>query len=92
MVKITDVKIYPFDTSSIGGRIRAIADITIEDTFVIKGIKLVQNRYGGYFIDFPKKSTSQGKLVDIIEPLDRRFTEAVRRVIVDKYKEIMNIE
>ncbi|RUM62455.1 MAG: stage V sporulation protein G [Persephonella sp.] len=92
MVKITDVKIYPFDTSSIGGRIRAIADITIEDTFVIKGIKLVQNRYGGYFIDFPKKSTSKGKLVDIIEPLDKRFTEAVRRVIVDKYKEMMNIE
>ncbi|RUM57446.1 MAG: stage V sporulation protein G [Persephonella sp.] len=84
MVKITDVKIYPFDTSSIGGRIRAIADITIEDTFVIKG--------SGYFIDFPKKSTSQGKLVDIIEPLDKRFTEAVRRVIVDKYKEMMNIE
>ena len=76
MLKITDVKIYPFDTSSIGGRIRAIADITIEDTFVIKGIKLVQNRYGGYFIDFPKKSTSQGKFIDIIEPLDKRFTES----------------
>ena len=92
MLKITDVKVYPFDTSSIGGRIRAIADITIEDTFVIKGIKLIQNRYGGYFIDFPKKATSQGKLIEIIEPLDKRFTESVRRAVVDKYKEIMNLE
>jgi stage V sporulation protein G len=91
-LRITDVKIYPFDTSRLGGSIRAIAEITIEDTLVIKGIKLVQNKYGGYFIDFPKKSTSKGKLIDIVEPLDNEFTEAVRRAVVDKYKELMNIK
>lgn len=91
-MKITDVKIYPFDTGRIGGRVRAVADITIEDTFIIKGIKLVESKHGGLFITFPKKMSSKGVYVDIIQSLDNDFTEQVRRAVVDKYKEIMGIE
>jgi len=39
-MEITDVKIYPFDTSRIGGRVRAVAEIVIDDQLMIKGIKL----------------------------------------------------
>ncbi|WP_456402685.1 SpoVG family protein [Persephonella sp.] len=90
-MEITDVKIYPFDTGRIGGRVRAVADITIDDTFVIKGIKLIESKHGGLFITFPKKLSSKGVYVDIIQPLDNEFTEMVRRKIVDKYKEVMNL-
>ncbi|WP_457641943.1 SpoVG family protein [Persephonella sp.] len=90
-MKITDVKIYPFDTGRIGGRVRAVADITIEDTFIIKGIKLIESKHGGLFITFPKKASSKGTFVDIIQPLDNKFTEDVRRAVVDKYKEVMGI-
>ncbi|NPA13433.1 MAG: stage V sporulation protein G [Aquificae bacterium] len=91
-MKITDVKIYPFDTSRIGGRVRAVADIVIEDTLVIKGIKLIETKHGGLFISFPKKVSSKGVYVDIIQSLDNQFTEQVRRAIVDKYKEVMGIQ
>lgn len=30
-MKITDVRIYPFDTGRIGGRVRAVAEIVIDD-------------------------------------------------------------
>ncbi len=87
-LRVTNVKIYPFDTSSVGGHIRAVAEITINDILVIKGIKLIQNKYGGFFIDFPKKATSYGKLVDIVEILDNSFVEIIRRKIVDEYKKL----
>jgi stage V sporulation protein G len=90
-MEITDVKIYPFDTSRIGGRVRAVADIIIEDQLIIKGIKLVESKHGGLFISFPKKQSSKGKFIDIIQPLSPEFQEQIRRVIVDKYKEMMNI-
>ncbi len=90
-MEITDVKIYPFDTSRIGGRVRAVAEIVIDDQLMIKGIKLVESKHGGLFISFPKKQSSKGKFVDIIQPISPEFQEQVRRVIVDKYKEMMNI-
>ena len=90
-MEITEVKIYPFDTSRIGGRVRAVADITIDDVLVIKGIKVVESKHGGLFISFPKKASSKGTYVDIVQSLDNEFTEKVRRAIVDRYKELMGI-
>ena len=91
-MEITDVKIYPFDTSRIGGRVRAVADITIDDVLVIKGIKVIEAKHGGLFISFPKKVSSKGTYVDIVQSLDNEFTEKVRRAIIDRYKELMNIK
>ncbi|WP_029520133.1 SpoVG family protein [Persephonella sp. IF05-L8] len=91
-MEITDVKIYPFDTSRIGGRVRAVADITIDDILVIKGIKVIETKHGGLFISFPKKVSSKGTYVDIVQSLDNEFTEKVRRAIIDRYKELMNIK
>lgn len=85
------MKIYPFDTGSLGGRVRAVADIVIDDILLIKGIKIVESKYGGLFISFPKKSISSNKFVDIVKPLTNEFNEKVRRAVIDKYKEVMNI-
>jgi len=90
-MEITEVKIYPFDTSRIGGRVRAVADITIDDVLVIKGIKVVESKHGGLFISFPKKASSKGTYVDIVQSLDNEFTEKVRRAVVDRYKQLMGL-
>jgi len=89
-MEITEVKIYPFDTGNLGGRVRAVADIVIDDVLLIKGIKIVESKHGGLFLSFPKKATSQNSFVDIVKPLSNEFNEKIRRVVIDKYKEIMN--
>lgn len=90
-MKITDVKIYPFDTGRIGGRVRAVAEIVIDDVILIRDIKVIESKHGGLFINFPKKRSSTNKFFDIVEPLSKEFAEQVRRAVVDKYKELMNI-
>ncbi|MEJ5173115.1 MAG: SpoVG family protein [Hydrogenothermaceae bacterium] len=90
-MKITEVKVYPFDTGKIGGRVRAVAEVIIDDILLIKDIKIVQSKTGGLFLSFPKKRSSSGKFVDIVQPLDKDFSESIRRAVVDKYKEMMQI-
>lgn len=90
-MKITQVNIYPFDTGKIGGRVRAVAEVVIDDTIMIKDIKIVQAKTGGLFLSFPKKRSSSGSFVDIVQLLDKEFAEKVRRVVIDKYKEMFTI-
>ena len=91
-MEITEVKIYPFDTSGIGGRVRAVADIVINDELIIKGIKVVESKHGGLFISLPKKRSSKGTFIDIVQPLSNQSYEKIRRAVIDKYKEVMNIQ
>lgn len=90
-MEITQVKIYPFDTGKIGGNVRAVAEIVIDDVLLIKDIKIVQSKTGGLFLSFPKKRSSTGNFVEIVQLLDKDLSERIRRVIIDKYKEIMQI-
>lgn len=90
-MKITDVKIYPFDTGRIGGRVRAVAEVIIDDILLIRDIKVIESKHGGLFINFPKKKSSSNRFLEIVEPLSKEFAEEVRRAVVDKYKEMMNI-
>lgn len=57
-MKITDVRIYPFDTGRIGGRVRAVAEIVIDDILLIRDIKVIESKHGGLFINFPKKKVA----------------------------------
>ena len=86
-MEITEVNIYPFDTSGTGGRVRAVADIVIDEVLLIKGIKIVENKHGGLFIVFPQKKTSTGNIIDIVQPLTKELNDKIRRAVIDKYKE-----
>ena len=87
MLNITDVKIYPFDTSSIGGKIRAYAEITVDNCLVIKGFKIIEAEGGGLFVGYPNYKTKDGKYKDLLILLDNKAKESVRRAIIDKYRE-----
>ena len=92
MITITDVKIYPFDTGNIGGQIKAYTEITIENSLVLKGFKILQSESGGLFIGYPNQKTRDGNYKDTIIPLDNKTKEYVRREIIDKYKELYSDE
>ena len=44
MIDISQVRIYPFDTGSLGGHTRAYADITIAGCLLVKGLRVVEGR------------------------------------------------
>jgi DNA-binding cell septation regulator SpoVG len=48
MIRISQVRIYPFETRTLGGHIRAYADLTIDGALLLKGFRVVEGRGGGW--------------------------------------------
>jgi stage V sporulation protein G len=87
-LEVTDVKIYPFDTSGIGGNVKAVATVKINDILEIKDIKVIYSNKG-YFIQMPSKRSRTGEFVPIVNPLSKELYLHIRRKVLDEYKRIM---
>ncbi len=87
-LEVTDVKIYPFDTTGIGGNIKAVASIKINHVLEIRDIKIIYSNKG-YFIQMPSKKSRTGEFVPIVNPLEKELYLHIRRKVLDEYKRIM---
>lgn len=61
MMNISQVRIYPFETASLGGHTLAYADITIDSCLVLKGLRVVEGAGGGLFVAFPTQRGRHGR-------------------------------
>lgn len=86
-MKVTRVVIYPFDTSSLGGQVKAMADVELDGELLIKGFKVVASRKGGVFVSYPSKRAHGGRYFDFVIPLSRDLKEHIREEILKAYKE-----
>ncbi len=86
-MKVTRVVIYPFDTSSLGGQVKAMADVELEKELLIKGFKVVTSRKGGVFVSYPSKKVQGGRYVDVVIPLSKELKDQIREEILMAYRE-----
>ena len=86
MMNISQVRIYPFETGSLGGHTRAYADITLDGCLLIKGLRVVEGAGGGLFVAFPSQRGRQGRYYDLVVPLDAATREYIRTTIIDAFK------
>ncbi|MBN1878727.1 SpoVG family protein [bacterium] len=84
-MKITSIRIYPFDTGTRGGKIRGVADVEIEGTLVIRGIRILEGRSGGLFLGMPSIRLREGEFRDTIAFIDKSFAAEFRRDVLDAY-------
>ncbi len=84
-MKVSRVVIYPFDTSTLGGQVKAMADVELEGELLIKGFKVVASKKGGVFISYPSKRVHGGRFVDIVIPLSRGLKEHIKEEILKAY-------
>jgi stage V sporulation protein G len=88
-MQITDVKIYPFDTGDKRSNLRAFADVTLDDTLVLKGIKILEGKQGGLFIGFPAQKGRDNKYHDYIIVKSPEFKNTLREQILQAYREFV---
>ncbi len=86
-MKISSIKIYPFDTGIAQSSIRAYADVILENLVVIKGFRILASKSGGVFIGMPSKKGKDGKYYDQIEIKSDEFQSLLREQILTAYKE-----
>jgi len=81
-MQITDVRIRTMEN---GGKMKAVASITIDDEFVVHDIKIVEGD-NGLFIAMPSKKIGE-EYKDIAHPLNMQTRTKIADTILAKYKE-----
>ncbi len=90
MHKVEVVKFYPFELPGRRGGLVGYADVKIDDSILIRMVRLMRNRHGGYYVHMP--SQSQGdRSYDIVEITSKDLLAEIRRKVVDFYKEMYKI-
>lgn len=82
-MNITDVRVRKINNA---GVVKAVVSITIEDTFVVHDIRVIDGEKG-LFIAMPSRKSDDGKFRDIAHPINQETRDNIQAIILDKYKE-----
>ncbi len=80
-MEITEVRISLVNES----KLRAFVSITIDDCFVVRGIKIIQGP-NGLFVSMPSRRTSRGTFQDIAHPIREEMRQKMDRLILDAFQ------
>lgn len=87
-MEITEVRISLHDA----GRLRAFANITFDDCFVVRGLKVIEGR-DGYFIAMPSREVDgkgHGKEYrDIAHPITNDMREYIESKVLEEYRDTL---
>lgn len=82
-ITITDVRIKLVDIE--GKRIKAIASITIDNSFVVNDLKVIDGSKG-IFVAMPSSKTKDGTLRDIAHPIKQEARDVISSAVLEKYE------
>ncbi len=78
-MKTMDVEVVDIRKITGDGNLKAVADVRVADSLVIKGFCVMQGK-SGIFVSMPRKASKAGRWFDILEPddvLKRQFENKV---------------
>jgi len=85
MVESSDVQVARlFKFEKDGSKLKAFVDLSIGNSFIIKGFKVVQGE-DGLFISMPSQAGKDGKWYDTAFPVTREKRDEVTQVILSAY-------
>jgi len=81
-LEITEIRITLRDDD----KLRGFASITLDDCFVIRGLKIIEGS-AGMFVAMPNRRRKDGTFQDIAHPINARTREMMESLIITAYKE-----
>lgn len=79
-MKITEVRVALRDDA----KLKAFASITLDDSFVIRGLKIIEGKTGT-FVAMPSRRRKDGEYQDIAHPINNDAREEMERIILAEY-------
>lgn len=80
---ITDVRVKLVSSES---RLRGVATITFDESFVVHDIRIIEGE-NGIFVAMPSKKTPNGNFRDIAHPIHGEMRKKIEDAIVVAYEE-----
>ena len=73
------------------GNIKGMVTLTIDNSLVITGLKIIESNKGNLFVSFPNRKMSNGEYTDTVFPITRELREQIINTIMSEYnREIDN--
>ena len=82
-MNITNVKVHRLD----GDKVLALVSITIDNEFVVSGLKVLDGQ-NGIFVAMPNRKDSKNEYHDIAFPITKGARENIQRLVLDKFNSI----
>lgn len=83
-MNITDIRVRKVDRD---GKMRGMASITIDDSFVVHDIKIIEGEKG-LFIAMPSRKAHDGEYRDIAHPINSETRERIQSAVLRAYENV----
>ena len=81
-MEITEVRISLREDA----KLKAFASITLDDCFVIRGLKIIKGQQG-VFVAMPSRKRKDGEYQDIAHPINNSTRKWMEDIVLAKYEE-----
>ena len=82
-MKVTDIRIRIGKQTENIERLKAYADITFDESFVIHGLKIIEGQ-NGLFVAMPSRRMPNGEFKDIVHPIKPELRSEITKVVLEK--------
>ena len=86
-MEITEIRVTPRDD----GKLKAFASITLEDCFVIRGLKIIEGQ-GRLFVAMPSRKRDDGTFQDVAHPITPEFRKDLEQLVLGEYNRLLVAE
>ena len=66
------------------GPLKAFADISLFDSVIIKGLRVVEGKKG-LFVGMPREQSADGKWYDTVRPLNKEIKTVIEETVLAAY-------
>ena len=80
-MEITEIRI----SLRTDNKLKAFASITLDNRFVIRGLKIIEGAKG-VFVAMPSRKRPDGTFQDIAHPINNEAREEMERIILAEYR------
>ena len=85
-MKVTDIRIRIGRQVENIERLKAYADITFDESFVVHGLKIIDGQ-NGLFVAMPSRRMPNGEFKDIVHPIKPELRAEITKVILEKFEQ-----
>ena len=81
-MEITEIRVTLRDEE----KLRGFANVTFDNAFVVRGMKIIQGN-SGYFVSMPSRKRPDGTHQDIAHPVNRDMRNDLEKAVLEAYEE-----
>lgn len=80
-MEITEIRVTLRDEE----KLRGFANVTFDNAFVVRGMKIIQGN-SGYFVSMPSRKRPDGTHQDIAHPVNRDMRNILEKAVLEAYE------